>query len=294
MASTRISPLLVIVGETASGKTALAIKIAQAFNGEIICADSWTVRRKVDIGTAKPTLSQQAQVPHHLLNIVEPCEDFTAALFKNLATEAISDISSRGKLPIMVGGSGLYVDGVLYDYGFLPGGSRLQREKLNKLSLLELVGMIDKRGINRNNIDLRNKRRLIRLIESDGARPTKKSLRQNTLILGLQVERAVLKQRIMQRLDSMLEAGLEDEVRHLVEVYGWNCEALKGVSYAQWKSYFEGHENRDQTCQRIIKDTLALAKRQRTWFRRNKSIHWLVTPVKWHTVVDLVTTKLES
>src|ERR1022692_2160288 len=120
MVAKQISPLLVIVGETASGKTDLAIRLALEFNGEIICADSWTVRREVNIGTAKPTPKQQAMVAHHLLDVVGPDEDFTAAVFKRLANEAIDDIASRGKLPIMVGGTGLYVDGVIYDFGFLP------------------------------------------------------------------------------------------------------------------------------------------------------------------------------
>src|SRR4051812_3483994 len=102
------SPLLVIIGETASGKTSLAIELAKKLNGEIICADSWTVRREVSIGTAKPTAAERAAVPHHLLDIVGPDEDFTAAVFKNLAIEAITDIRGRGKLPLLVGGTGLY------------------------------------------------------------------------------------------------------------------------------------------------------------------------------------------
>jgi tRNA dimethylallyltransferase len=124
-------PLLVIVGETASGKTELSLRLAKQFNGEIICADSWTVRREANIGTAKPTEEEGAAVPHHLLDIVAPDEDFTAAVFKRLANQAIGDISNRGKLPIMVGGTGLYVDGVIYDYGFLAAGDRTEREELN-------------------------------------------------------------------------------------------------------------------------------------------------------------------
>ncbi len=115
-------PLLVIVGETASGKTGLSLEIAGAFNGEIICSDSWTVRREVNIGTAKPTTEEKSRAPHHLLDVVGPDEDFTASVFKDLAVEAIDDISRRGRLPIMVGGTGLYIDSVLYDYGFLDEG----------------------------------------------------------------------------------------------------------------------------------------------------------------------------
>jgi len=286
--------LLVLVGETASGKSALGLRLAQQFKGEIICADSWTVRREANIGTAKPTAAEQALVPHHILDIVRPNEDFTAAVFKDLANQAITDIADRGKLPIMVGGTGLYVDGVLYDYGFLPAGDRAAREALNILSGEQLLAKIATENIELGDVDTGNKRRLIRLLETGGQRPTKKALRPNMLIIGLKTERACLEQRITRRVDDMLKAGLEAEVRGLVARYGWDCEALKGISYAQWKGYLNGTEGLDQTRQKIIKATLDLAKRQRTWFKRNQSIHWLITPVKWPEVVDLVTTFLDD
>lgn len=291
---TKQPKLIVIVGETASGKTAMAIELAQRFNGEIICADSWTVRREADIGTAKPSLEQQAAVPHHLLDVVGPDEDFTAAVFKRLANEAIKDITTRGKLPIMVGGTGLYVDGVLYDYGFLPAGDRSDREALNELSVGELLLKIKDIGLELGDVDVRNKRRLIRLIETNGALPTRQPMRQNTWLIGLKPERDDLKQRVEKRVDAMLAAGLEDEVRQLVGHYGWDCEALKGISYAQWRGYFEGTETTEQARQKIIKATLDLAKRQRTWFKRNKSIQWFTTPVNWQELVDATTTFLET
>lgn len=284
--------LLVIVGETASGKSALALKLAQQFNGEIICADSWTVRRGVNIGTAKPSSKDLKLVPHHLLDVVGPDEDFTAAVFKRLANDAIADIATRAKLPIMVGGTGLYIDGVIYDFNFLPAGDRSARQALNDLSIVQLLERIKALGIELGNIDIRNKRRLIRLIETNGAQPTRQNLRQGTLILGLKTDPDVLKQRVTERVDGMLRAGLEAEVRALVERYGWDCEALKGVGYAQWRGYFFGTETLEQTRQKIIKATLELAKRQRTWFKRNQSIQWLFTPINWPETVDLVTTFL--
>ncbi|HEX4773933.1 MAG TPA: tRNA (adenosine(37)-N6)-dimethylallyltransferase MiaA [Candidatus Saccharimonadales bacterium] len=283
--------LVCIVGETASGKTEMALRLAKQFNGEIICADSWTVRREANIGTAKPTTEERTMVPHHLLDIVRPDEDFTAAVFKDLANRAIEDISKRGKLPVMVGGTGLYVDAVLYDYSFLPAGDRDEREKLNSMSISELLQTIDKLELDPGDVDVRNKRRLIRLIETNGAWPTRQKLRPNTLILGLRLDREELRQRIERRVDAMLAAGLEDEVRQLVERYGWDCEALKGVGYAQWRGHLEGQETIEEAHQKIIKATLDLAKRQRTWFKRNKSIQWVSTPVKWSKVVELVTTK---
>ena len=291
------APLLVIVGETASGKSALAIELALALNGEIICADSWTVRREVTIGTAKPTAEQQALVPHHLLDIVDPCEDFTAAVFKRLANDKIKDISGRGRLPIMVGGTGLYIDGVLFDFNFLPAGDRGERELLNQLSIDQLLAKITEQGLELGGIDTRNKRRLIRLLETNGAEQQRQPLRKNTLILGLQTDRELLTERITQRVDTMLAAGLEQEVDALQTKYGWNCEALKGVGYSQWQPYFLGQKSAAElavTQHRILKATLDLAKRQRTWFKRNKSIHWLSTPVNLTAAVDLATTFLSK
>jgi tRNA dimethylallyltransferase len=285
---------VVIVGETASGKSAVALRLAQEFNGEIICADSWTVRRGMDIGTAKPTPEEQALVPHHLLDIVRPDEDFTAAVFKRLAQAAIDDIASRGKLPIMVGGTGLYIDSVLYDFGFLTAGDRTARAELNNLDLSELLRKIRDLNLSTENVDIRNKRRLIRLIETNGAVPSRQKLRGNTLIIGLKPKREVLNQRITTRVDAMLSAGLEDEVRRLGEQYGWDAEGLKGVGYAQWRDYFKSTQSLEETRQKIIKSSLDLAKRQRTWFKRDKSIRWLVTPVKWLDVVDSVTTFLQT
>lgn len=286
--------LLVIVGETASGKSALALEVAQQLDGEIICADSWTVRREVNIGTAKPTEDELKLVPHHLLDVAGPDEDFTAAVFKRLALTTIQDIQSRGKLPILVGGTGLYIDGVIFDFGFLPAGDRQNREALNDLSIEDLLLRIAYSGIALGDVDIRNKRRLIRLIETNGAQPSRQELRPNTLIVGLKMEREVLHERIEQRVDMMLAAGLEAEVSSLAGRYGWGCEALKGIGYAQWRDYFLGTQSLVETRAKIIKATQDLAKRQRTWFKRNKSIHWFSTPVKWREVADLVTTSLDK
>jgi tRNA dimethylallyltransferase len=286
--------LLVIVGETASGKSALALELARRFNGEIICADSWTVRKHVDIGTAKPTDEERELVPHHLLDMVEPDGDFTAAVFKRLANEAIADIAGRGKLSVMAGGTGLYIDGVLYDYNFLPAGDRSAREELNRLSVAKLLEKIEYSKLELGDVDTRNKRRLIRLIETKGKRPTQKILREDTLIIGLKTDREVLEQSIITRIDTMLASGLENEVRGLAERYGWDCEALKGIGYAQWQGYFSGAQSLPETRQKIIKATFDFAKRQRTWFKRNKSIHWFSTPVNMEHVVDSVTTFLEA
>lgn len=272
--------IIVIVGETASGKSTLALQLAQQYDGEIICADSTTVRREASIGTAKPTAEEQKLVPHHVLDVVGPDDEFSAAQFKDLANKAIADIAGRGKLPIVVGGTGLYVNGLIYDYSFRkPVAGADSRQELNELTNTELLARIAELGLNTAGIDTKNNRRLIRFIETGGEQPVMHELREHTLMLGLKTDKAVLLQRIEQRVDAMLEQGLEAEVKHLADTYGWDCEALKAVGYSQWHAYFTGRQSLAETRGEIIKATKDLAKRQRTWFKRNKSIHWLETPV---------------
>lgn len=287
-------PLLAVVGETASGKSALAMDLARQFDGELICADSWTVYRGFDIGAAKPTLAEQAEIRHHVLNVAEPDQGFSAVRFQELANLAIKDIRTRGKIPILVGGTGLYIDSVLYDYQFLPAPSDTMREELNGLSLQELLQKTEEHNLDTTGIDLRNKRRLIRLIENNGQRPNKGNLRDDAIILGIQADREHLRDRIERRVDIMLEQGLKAEVAALAQRYGWDVEAMKGIGYREWRPYFEPkpelHQDLEQTRQRIISSTMGLAKRQRTWFKRNQRIHWLSEPNKLADAVDIVTT----
>jgi tRNA dimethylallyltransferase len=286
-----ISPLLVIVGETASGKSQLAMRLAKRFDGEIIAVDSWTVYVNFDIGTAKPTTKDRSEIPHHLIDVAKPKEGFSAAVFKKLALRAIDDISSRGKLPILVGGAGLYIDSILFDYSFMPAPSTELRDKLNTLSLNELLDKADQMNLDIKGIDIRNKRRIIRLIENKGQLPKREAQRLNTLILGLKVPIDQLVTRITERVDTMFTKGLEQEVSWLAKSYGWEAEPMKGIGYREFYEYFENNQTLSETRNRIISATLALAKKQRTWFKRNKSIHWINEQVK---AVDLVTTFLNK
>jgi tRNA dimethylallyltransferase len=270
-----VKPLIVIVGETASGKSNLALEIARKFNGEIIGADSWTVYREFNIGTAKPSESEFAEIPHHLFNIADAPEGFNAALFKKLATKAIDEIQARGKLPILVGGTGLYIDSVIFDYGFMPAGNPDERKRRNAMELEDLLAEAAAEGISLENVDIRNKRRVIRALETGGTQPESKDLRENTLVLGVSVQRETLRDRIKSRVDAMLAAGLEDEVSTLSKKYGWEVEPMKGIGYREWREYFAGTQNIETTCERIISSTVKLAKRQRTWFKRNGSIQWV-------------------
>lgn len=285
-----MKPLIVIVGETASGKSSLAMQIAAQYNGEIIAADAMTVYKDFDIGTAKPSQKDQALVPHHLLDIANARDGFTVAKFQQAAYQAIDDIHNRGKMPILVGGSGLYIDSVLYDYSFADQPSEEIRAELNALSLEELQHMVRESGFSLQGIDAQNKRRLIRLIETSGKLVTRKHLREATVVLGVAKERHELMDAVERRVDEMIKSGLEQEVRKLAALYGWDVEPMKSVGYREWRAYLEDEASITQVSQQIVMDTMKLAKKQRTWFKRNKSIHW----VKSDDYVDIVTTLLNK
>jgi tRNA dimethylallyltransferase len=286
--------LLAVVGETASGKSALALQLAKQFNGEIIAADAWTVYRGFDIGTAKPSAAEQAEVVHHMIDVADPVKGFSAAVFKRLATPIIEDIQKRGKLPILVGGSGLYIDSILYDYSFLEKPPVALRAELNDLTIAELLERAEQKGLDVSSIDIHNKRRIIRLIENNGQMPTKSEIRPGVLIIGIQPPREELHTRIEKRVDAMLGAGLEQEATSLAAQYGWEAEAMKGIGYREFRDYINGAKSLAETRARIISSTTQLAKKQRTWFARNKSIQWFTTPVNYQSVVDFITTHLNK
>ena len=285
-----MSPLVVIVGETASGKSALALELAERFNGEIVCADSRTIYRGMDIGTAKPTPEERARVPHHILDVANPDESFNAAQFKRLALGAIDDVTARGKLPIMVGGTGLYIDSVLYDYEFRVPADPLERARLEGMSVEALQAEIRAKNFSMPE-NSQNKRHLTRLLEANGATDSKHPLRENSLILGTQIERAALKGRVVKRVQTMVHEGLEAEVHTLVTKYGWEAPAMNGIGYREWRDYFSGVQNIELVATQIEKNTLALAKRQRTWFRRNRRVQWLNDR---STAVEIITTFLNK
>lgn len=283
--------LIAVVGETASGKSALALELAKRFDGELICADSWTVYKDFNIGTAKPSTLERAAVPHHLLDIADAHGAFNAVLFQQLAETTIRAIQARGKLPILVGGTGLYVDSVLFRYQFPTAPLSDLREKLNAQPLEDLLILAKANGLSIEGVDIHNKRRVVRLIENDGQLPARQPLRPHTLVLGLRVPREELRTRVTERIDGMLALGLEFEVQHLADTYGWDAEPMKGIGYREWHDYFLGTQNIDQTRAQIITATMQLAKRQRTWFKRNSSIQWLDDR---SNAVEIVTTFLNK
>lgn len=283
--------MIVLVGETASGKSDVAMLLAQRLNGEIINADSWAVYKGFDIGTAKPSKEEQELVQHHLIDVADPAGGFNAVLYKELANQAIAQVSARGKLPILSGGTGLYIDSVIYDYKFLPAVSKEERDERSRKTIGELVAEADRRGIELGGIDIRNKRRIIRALEAGGLTPERATMRPGTVMLGILTERDTLRERITRRVDRMIEQGLEKEVSGLADRYGWQIEPMKGIGYVQWREYFEGSQNLEQTRLKIISATMNLAKRQRTWFKRNNHIQWVDDPSK---IVDIATTRLNT
>jgi tRNA dimethylallyltransferase len=285
------SPLIVIVGETASGKSALALDLAQQFNGEIIAADSRTVYRGMDIGTAKPDPEDQALVPHHLIDVVTPGQRFTVSDFKTAAIRAIADITGRGRVPFLVGGTGLYVDAVVYDFSFRGGTPEMaQREKLLQLSVGELQSLLAEKHIKLPENE-RNPRHLIRALETGGAAGERQPLRPQTLLIGLNIDRGELRQKITDRVDSMVDQGFIEEVKAIAGAYGWEAAALRAPGYRTFRQYIEGTITLPEAKELFVRADLQLAKRQRTWFKRNKSIHWLN---KKQEAVDLITTFLNK
>lgn len=270
-----MTKLVAIVGPTASGKSSLALEVAKLFSGEIICADSRTLYRGLDIGTAKPTKSDQSEVPHHLLDVINPDQTYSAAQFKVEANRLITEIHGRGHLPILVGGSGLYVYGVLYDYTFPAGANNRLRSQLEQLSteqLIERLESVDPETL--ETIDQANRRRLIRAIETAGLPKDKAKLRADSLVIGLKPTQEVLVDRIDRRTEAMIKAGLIDEIKSVIEIYGRDLEALKSPGYSEVTQMIDGQIDLAQMTELISLHTRQLAKRQLTWFKRNPDIEW--------------------
>jgi len=266
-------PLVVIVGPTASGKSSTAMRIAEEFDGEIICADSRTIYKGMDIGTAKPTEADRAVIPHWGLDLVEPGELFTAADFKYFAQQKIAEIRSRGRVPILVGGTGLYVDGVIFDYKFVTPRPEL-RERLEALSLEKLVSYCEN-----NNISLpenqQNRRHLVSAILRENVSGKRLNAPiANSLIVGITTERDELRSRIEARAEQLFETGMVEEARKLGNKYGWDSEAMTGNIYRLVKQYLDGEFDENELKQRFVTSDWQLAKRQLTWLKRNEFITW--------------------
>lgn len=267
-------PLIVIVGPTASGKSSLAMEVARRYNGEIICADSRTVYRGMDIGTAKPTPEDRAEITHWGLDLIEPGERFTAADFKVYAMEKIRDIRSRGRVPILVGGTGLYVDAVVFDYTFGTDIDVNLRSKLQHMTIDELQIYCMNNNI-RLPGDKENKRYVIRAIETHATTPKRRTTPiDNCIIVGITTDKQVLQARIHERTEHIFENGVVQEAISLGKKYGWEIEAMTSNIYRLVWKYQAGGITEDEL--KVLNNTSdwQLAKRQLTWLKRNLFIHW--------------------
>lgn len=283
-------PLLVITGPTASGKSSFALKIARKTGGEIVSADSAQVYRYLDIGTAKPTPEEQKAVKHHLIDIIDPHEEFSVADYQKQADKVIAEIYNRGNLPILCGGTGLYINAVTDRYIFSrKGKNEILREKLNMLAeekgtdhLYEQLQLHDPASA--EIIHRRDKKRIIRALEvfhgegksiSEQQKETQLGKpRYNLLLTGLSMERDELYKKINTRTDLMMEKGFIEEVRSLLIKYPPNSPALQILGYKQIINYLEGNNTYDKLLETIKKETRNYAKRQYTWFRRDNRIKW--------------------
>ncbi|WP_060788120.1 tRNA (adenosine(37)-N6)-dimethylallyltransferase MiaA [Geobacillus zalihae] len=281
--------VVVIVGPTAVGKTRLGIALAKKLGGEIISGDSMQIYKGMDIGTAKVKPDEMDGIPHHLLDIKEPCEPFSVVEFQRLCRALIADISARGRLPIIVGGTGLYIQAAIYDYQFSDAPSdEAYRRALRQLAaeqgveaLHRQLEAVDPESAAR--IHPRNVRRVIRALEvyhstgkpfSEWQRGQQKQLLYEAAIIGLTAERSVLYRRINERVDQMIAEGLVDEARALYDRGFRDCQAVQAIGYKELYDYFDGRVSLDEAIEQLKQNSRRYAKRQLTWFRNQMPVEW--------------------
>lgn len=282
--------VIAIVGATASGKTAYAIELAKKIDGEIVSADSRYVYKGFDIGTAKPTKEEQEGIPHHLIDIVEPEFEYSAGLYKKDASKIIQEIHSRGKTPIVTGGTGLYIDILLKNYD-LPQieANHSLRDELKQLDTEELFAKLKKMDAEASEIiDQNDRKKIIRAIEIIQAtgKPLKETrgIEESPYIIewiGKNHDRKTLYTRIDKRVDIMLEMGLIDETKNLLKKHGPIPNLVNTIGYREITSYLNGNCTLEEATELLKKNTRNYAKRQLTWFRRNEEIKWDIYPEKF-------------
>lgn len=282
-------PLLAIVGPTATGKTEVSLGVAQRLGGEIISADSMLIYRRMDIGTAKPTPSEREMVPHHMIDVVDPDEMYNVALYSQSVKEILQGIRARGNLPMLVGGTGLYVRSVIDGYNFSEAGTdRELRARLmqdctshGREALHERLKKIDPRTASRLHVN--DVKRVVRALEvyyltgktlSDSAGREENPF--NLLMCGLTMDRKELYSRIEKRVDRMMAQGLAGEVKGLLDRgYSPELTSMQGLGYKEIVLYLKGELTLDQAVELLKMNTRRFAKRQLTWFRRDSRINWI-------------------
>lgn len=286
------NPIICIAGPTASGKTALAVAMAKALDGEVISCDSMQIYKGMDIGTAKPTAEEMDGIPHHMLSVAEPWEEFSVSRYCEMADPILQDVLSRGKTPIIAGGTGLYMDALIRGNSFAPYPSTGMREKLESEAdtvgmdaMLEKLRTIDPDAAAK--LHIADRKRIIRALEVyyETGRTITQHNRDTQLIppkyqaiwFGLEDEnRADLYDRIDKRVDIMLEAGLIQEIRNLLDSgISEKCTAMQAIGYKEFVAALRGEGTLAEAAQQVKQASRHYAKRQLTWFRRNPAMHWL-------------------
>ena len=286
-----MNSIICIAGPTASGKTALAVELAKEYNGEVVSCDSMQVYRRMDIGTAKPTIEERQGIIHHMIDVAEPEEDFSVSRYCSLASPIVDDIISRGKTAIIAGGTGLYMDSLIRGNDFAPFPSTGVRERLEQETdvigmeaMMERLRAIDPEAA----VRIRDRKRMIRALEvyyETGKTITEHNKRTQSvppkytpLWLGLDFdERSELYRRIDLRVDMMLQQGLVEEIHSLLDSgIPSKCTAMQAIGYKEFVSALEGKVTIEEAAQEVKQSSRRYAKRQLTWFKRNKAMHWLV------------------
>ncbi|WP_077617904.1 tRNA (adenosine(37)-N6)-dimethylallyltransferase MiaA [Bacillus sinesaloumensis] len=281
--------LIVLIGPTAVGKTKLSIELAKKLNAEIISGDSMQIYKGMDIGTAKITSDEMEGIPHHLIDIKEPHESFSVAEFQEIVRNLITDIHNRGKLPMIVGGTGLYIQSVIFDYQFTDNASNPEyRKTLEKQvsengidSLFKKLKEID--PVSAERIHPNNIRRVIRaleIVETTGKTMTeyvegqKQELIYDVALVGLTMERGKLYERINKRVDLMVESGLLKEVTNFYSRGLRGCQSIQAIGYKELYAYLEGTLTLEEAINQLKQNTRRYAKRQLTWFRNKMDVKW--------------------
>jgi len=288
-----LNSILCIAGPTASGKTALAVALARELNGEVVSCDSMQVYRRMDIGTAKPTLEEMQGIPHHMIDVAEPEEDFSVSRYCNLAAPIVDDILARGKIAIIAGGTGLYMDSLIRGNSFAPFPSTGVREALEAEAdrkgmehMLEKLRLIDPEAAVR--LHLSDRKRILRALEvylETGKTITRHNRetqaippRYTPLWLGLDfAQRQTLYDRIDARVGRMLENGLIEEIQGLLDSgVPRKCTAMQAIGYKEFVAALDGQCSVEAAADQVRQSSRRYAKRQLTWFRRNAAMHWLL------------------
>ena len=297
--------VVVIVGPTASGKTALSIELAKKINGEIISSDSMQIYKDMDIGTAKVTKEEADGIKHYLVDCLSPDERYTVSDFKKDAENAIEEILKKGKTPIVVGGTGLYVNSLIYgiEYQDMNFDEQYRNELMQKAEteeglkkLWEDANRIDPEAMKK--ISHNDKKRIVRVLEifkATGKNKTEQEIlsrcngvKYDYKVFGITMDREKLYTRINLRVDLMIEKGLEEEVRNLIEKYSEFPTAMQGLGYKEVVEYFDGILTREEMIEKIKQESRRYAKRQLTWFRKNKETIWLNSEEKMQNNINII------